>query len=176
MVEKARKCRAACRNNGWESRRWENAQESTDQQDFRTCDNFRREVLLLRCKASTKSKVIFWKITKEGVVVAATMRKPIKENNTHRGSGKKSCLWEMVWLRKQEGLDVVQVKSLDTAGSNWQLSCGQPQWEWKAQNFSGQVNFKQCQVFSIREKKEQWRKHWRQNQSGKRTKLKSLVA
>lgn len=47
----------------------------------------------------------------------------------------------MVWLKKREDLDVDQMKCLDTAGSKWQLCCGQPQCEWKAENFSGQVIF-----------------------------------
>lgn len=45
-----------------------------------------------------------------------------REQKTEKG-----CLWEMVWLKQQPDLDVVQTKCLGMTGSNWQLCCGQPQ-------------------------------------------------
>lgn len=46
----------------------------------------------------------------------------------------------MVRLKKQDS-NVFQMKCRNIAGSNWQLSCGQLQWEWKAENYSEEAHF-----------------------------------
>lgn len=77
----------------------------------------------------------------------------------------------MAWLKKQEDLDAVQMKG--PTGSS------------VVANFNGsgrqetpqdRLIFKQYQDSSISEKKGQQGEHQRQNQSSKRTKLKSFVA
>lgn len=98
------------------------------------------------------------------------MRKLRKELQT-QSKQKKNCLWEMAWLKKQEDLDVVHMKGLTGSSVVANLNGSGRQ-----ETSQDRLIFKQYQDSSITEKKGQWRKHQRQNQSGKRTKVKSLVA